>query len=523
MRRLIPILFFTLIGVYYLAGITPDMTWVSQAGDSFDYVIGAENMWAVRPTGYPVFILIGWLFERLPFNPFWNLALLSAVSSLGASIVIYKMVQYLVDTEDKFLVTFEGRQGTGMAMASTILSYQALHRVKNALGNPKIYAPYIAAATYAGSFLIWTQSIVPEVYTLTTFLSLLATYFALRGWWYRVAIVLAVAVGTHHLIVFVVGPLFLYLWYQWRNREVRQNPLIFLGIMALGFVSYLQVILGVHGTETTQGMGTVASQSLGSIGFVLALPLWETGNRLLEALPIVLTGLGTSLLLLFFLRRCREVYLLGALAILPFGYYLFSNIPMWIVYAVPAFTFASVLVGIGAARFPYGKYASLFLAFPILLMALNLTFYDIGKTIDPEPTSAREFYEGLDTIPDGAIFYLYRWGEPWLETYYYSVEKGYRFSFMFEGELKYHYESYKASVEATGIVLPDDPACYGVLAKNGLYYTEWDNPKFLEDLQILNPEKEIYVVYYQAGETFEGETFSIGRYSPGSRSLSLIP
>lgn len=90
----IEILVFVAIAVYYVVGVAPTMTFMSLAGDGYDYVVGATNMWSVRPTGYPTYIMIGWLFERLPGDPFWNLGLLSALCAWLTCIFIYLSIKH---------------------------------------------------------------------------------------------------------------------------------------------------------------------------------------------------------------------------------------------------------------------------------------------------------------------------------------------------------------------------------------------------------------------------------------------
>jgi len=199
------ILFFGAITAYFIVGIAPDMTWLSQAGDQFDYVIGAENMWAVRPTGYPAYILLGWLFERLPTNPFWNLGLFSALTSVVTCIYIFLTIKFLNNSTldlSKVKTYFEGRKGGGLDLSNATSVYKFQQWISQS--SARKLAPYIGALTYASSFLVWTQSVIPEVYSLTTLVMVMAVYYALKGRWYIAAMVLAVSVGTHHIVVFTM-------------------------------------------------------------------------------------------------------------------------------------------------------------------------------------------------------------------------------------------------------------------------------------------------------------------------------
>ena len=460
------VLFFGIVTAYYIVGIAPDMTWLSQAGDMFDYVIGAQNMWTVRPTGYPTYILLGWLFERLPFNPFWNLGLFSALSSVATCVFIFLTIKLLSSNK---------------------------------------LAPYLGALTYAGAFIVWTQSVVTEVYTLTALLMVMATYFALRGKWYVCAAVLAVSLGTHHLVVFAIVPLLVYLLYQKRKGLTSARTLVCLGIGALGMLAYLQTQLCLVGQETTTGAGRMVMNMLGTLGFLYTLPLNYTWWRLTEFIPLLLTSVGTGLVLLAFLKWDKKTVLLTALAVLPISYYALGFLPLWTMYMVPGIAFLSILIGVGASRFPYKRVLPVFLIVPVVLMVLNITFYDLGRSVDPEPTTARQFYTQLEEIPDGAIFYIHTWGEPWLVTYYYLVENDYRFDMVFEAEILHSGESYTKCKESQGVTMPKAPGQDPMTAKptgeyaGEEYFGGFDADKYLVDLKALNPGRLIYASVGKTG------------------------
>jgi hypothetical protein len=469
-------------------GITPDVSWVSQGGDGLDYAVGAEKFWAVRPTGYPILTMLGWLFSRLPNNTFWDLGFLSAMCAWITSIFVFKFTKYLVNT-----YTGDGKYPL---------------------------APFIAALTYAASFLVWTQATIPEVYTLCTMLQVMAIYFAVRERWLACAITLAVGVGTHHLIAFTVFAIGIYATYRQVKGQIHIKLWLYPLIISIGFLAYLQIILSSGAHETTSGLGTVESQSMGSIGFVFGLPLVETWQRIKEALPILLTGLGVGYVVLPLVVKKQKlpVYLIWSMVVVHFVYYFFSNIPMWVVYLVPAFTFGAVLVGYGVSKLKWRTAPVFFVAVPLICMCFNLGTYDIGNTIDSSPTGARQFMNKLDELPNGSILYINRWGEPWLETYYYWSNNP-RFNFVFEGELRYNPNSYTKFKESFGIDIPSEGNTsstmflkYGNLANNTMYYTSWNSSIFLEDLCTVNPGVPIYTVEHVPGTTYSDLTFTLKRY-----------
>lgn len=460
------VIFFGTIAAIYIVGVTPDMTWMSLGGDSFDFVISSDEMRAARPTGYPLYIMVGWVFQRiLPFSPFWNLAFLSALSTILSAVLIYLIVKHLVrDQEDS---------------------------------EAKMMAPFIGAAAFAGTFLVWSQSVIPEVYSFTTFFMLLGTLLVFKKRYYWAAFVLGLGLGTHHLIIFAIVPLAIYVWRLRKRKEARVNIPLILFIGAIGALAYLQCVFFVkEPAETSQGLSVIFIQTTGSTPMAFQLPLESTPARLWEFFLIVMVGIGVTLPTLFFLPKTREVVVLSAITLMICAYYMFSFPPQWITFLVPAAAFGGCLVGVGASRFPIRKALTLFLILPMALLLLHVVQYDIGRSVDPIPTTARQLYQKLEAVPDGSIVYTYMWGHGWMTTYYYCMENDWRFALVNQGGLLYYPHWYRDEVEKRGVVLPEDyPGFEGSYYDNWVWeYPDFDREGFLIELQKANPEKEIYVV-----------------------------
>jgi hypothetical protein len=217
-------------------------------------------------------------------------------------------------------------------------------------------------------------------------------------------------------------------------------------------------------------------------------------------------------------KQRAPVYLIWTLVVIHFAYYFFSNIPMWVVYLVPAFALGSVLVGYGVSKLKWMQAPIWFVLVPLVFMTLNFVTYDIGNTIDPSPTGARRMMTQLDTIPDGSILYLNELGEPWLETYYYWTENP-RFTFLFEGALRYQADYYVPYKESFGITIPrvgNNVSTmfldYGNLSESTVYYTSWNATAFLDDLALVNPDVKVYIVTSRSGTEFDKLDFTFGEY-----------
>lgn len=468
MGKLLPVFFFGAIFTVYVAGVTPDMTWFSLGGDQFDYVVATENFQAARPTSYPLLVCLGWLFELLPGNPFWNLALLSAVSTMVACVFIFLLVRHLV----------LNRSGLGAKLA-----------------------PYVGAAAYASSFPVWTQSVIPEVYTLAAMLMVVAVYLVVTRHFYWAAAVFGLSLGSHHLIAFAIFPCLVYIWYLRRQGEVDLKFRYVALLGALGLLLYLQPLLFVGDPqETSNGLGVAVSQSGGTLPMIGQLPMTYVPSRSYEFLVLLLPGVGAGLLLLGFIPRSKETWLLLVMALGPLVYYYVSIPPQWATFVVPGVAFLAVLLGVGAAYFPVAKAVPVVLALMLVGVGMNLYHYDIGRSVDPAPTTARQMYEDLDRVPDGAYVYTHTWGHGWMLIYYYCVEHDWRFTMVNQGGLLYQQPWYLDEMDKRGVVLPDYEYMNGIpggFLWNTPETAKFDMYEFLTLIVQENPDKDFWVCYLE--------------------------
>ncbi len=470
------ILFFGAILVVYLLGVAPDMTYVSQAGDMFWWVPCAKNMWAAPLGGYPTYIMLGWVFERLPFNEFWNLGLLSALSSVGTCIFVYLITSHLVGPPS--ILSFYGKMGEGMTFSYSKL--RDLLRKKFA----KEMAPYIGSATCAGAFIFWTQSVIPEVYTFTILLAVAMTYFTLTGHYYITASIGALSLGAHHLVGFAIIPLLGYIFYKTRSGKQLTTVI---GIMSLGLLTYLQTYLS-YGPWADPGVANFRGLAL--IG---GLPLSMTGDKLRDFIPVMVVSVGTGLALLPFLKRSPEVILIGIITIGSAGHYFFSNVSGWTCYLAFPVAFMAILVGLGAGNFSYRKLLPVFLLAPLIMVGVNFQTYDIGRTIDPEPTVFRQAYtqivEYSQTTGLNPDTLLITTLDVESMTNYYLRFRERTFNHLPIGFIWWkgdNQDNIRKELWSKGILLPEDLSPYG---ENTGW---WNHEAFLEEMCRLNPSIDIY-------------------------------
>jgi transmembrane protein TMEM260 (protein O-mannosyltransferase) len=150
----------------YAASISPNVgAWDTGELDMVPYIFGIAH-----PTGFPAFILLGWLFSHaLPLSTVaWRMSFLSAIAMAGTSFAVYALARLL-----------------GVARL----------------------AAFGAALLFALGRVAWTRGVRAEVHSLAGFEAVAATVLALL--WYRtkdpralVGACLAVGVGlaTHEVV-----------------------------------------------------------------------------------------------------------------------------------------------------------------------------------------------------------------------------------------------------------------------------------------------------------------------------------
>lgn len=444
------LIFFGVITVIYVVGVSPDMTWMSLGGDQPDYVAAASSFGQAGLMGYPSYIVVGWFFERLPFNSFWNLGLLSALSSVVTCIVIYLTVKLF--TSNKL-------------------------------------APFIGAATYAGAFIVWSQSVIPEVYTFTSLLMVVGTYFILRRKYWLACGIFAFSLGAHPIVVFAIIPCLIYIYF----KEDRNLKLVskLCGFGSLGLLMYLlrYLIPSIAGSNPLHiDPITLIQWASGGFFRLPVVPIEPLLLRGWEVITVVLASVGFALPLLFLLRRSKEVYLLSAIALLSLAFYAMSFYPQWITYLVFPVAFMSILVGIGTASFPFKKYLPIFLVIPLFLLGFNLWNYDIGRSVDPETTTARQFYTELEALPSSSLLVTHSWGHPWVLAYYYCSEEEASGLDILNIDVMAtidKYPNHLSYLNSRGVKLPSY-----IGEEVGLSLLS-----FIKDVQELNPDREVYVAY----------------------------
>ncbi|MBK7456456.1 MAG: DUF2723 domain-containing protein [Anaerolineales bacterium] len=124
--------------------MAPRLTWANQGSDGGDLVTAAAVGGVAHPTGYPVYLFLARLFQLLPVGSLaFRTNLLSAFASVFAALLIYVLV---------------------------IRSLPSTSESK--------YTGLISAFAFGLSPLIWSQSVITEVYALHALFVIVILYLA---------------------------------------------------------------------------------------------------------------------------------------------------------------------------------------------------------------------------------------------------------------------------------------------------------------------------------------------------------
>ena len=181
-----------------------------------------------------------------------------------------------------------------------------------------------------------------------------------------------------------------------------------MSVVALGLLLYLQLFLSARPPYGQQNPELSPMPILTRFVFPLlaGMPIDYAFYRLRDFLPVLTTGLGFLVLPIFWSGKFKGRNFLLVMGGLTIMYSLTTVYSAHVEYMVFAFACLAVIAGVGLARKGRGFLlrGSLVL-FPIVLLGMNVGFYDIGRTLDTTPTHARDYVTALEGLPEGSIIF----------------------------------------------------------------------------------------------------------------------
>ena len=344
-----------------LVCMATDISAKCYGNDAFSLLYGAKFLEARYPS--PVYTLFGYGPAQLPFG------------TDGGNLVLFLSVI--------------------PAFITAILVFLA---VKKLTGNK--LAPFVGAAVVMGSYPLFSQAVITEVYCLlamfVAFMCLLLIYDKPK--W--AVLFCGLALSTHYITGFI--PYIAFIVSNKRFRRYWYAPIaIFLTINIL--YAFLipkfyweptetmgaQYLLVFHQVTVALGMGTDWTQVLSGIG---------------QAIRVVVVSFGIALIPILLSSKDLKKY--GAYVFMlafPLAFILVGYWPLRFIQLVPFVPVAAIMAGIGVDKIRSRSLRFAVLPASLVMMVSMPIFFDVGNTVDETPTTARQMYTALEKIDDDSI------------------------------------------------------------------------------------------------------------------------
>ncbi len=228
--------------IVYILTLNPTVTFM----DSGELAAACTSFGIPHPTGYPLFLILGFIFSKLPFSasPVYNLNLMSAVISAAAVIIFYYVSFSVISLLTVRQSKQEQKHKKGKAQSNEI----------NISANVVKLASFFSALVFGFSRTFWSNALSVEVYPLHALLQIILLYYCIRIYsslkegnkknWILLFVFLGLSFANHMTTVFVV-PGILYLFYL----QHKENPAFAKSVYPIvfwtipGLLLYLVLIL----------------------------------------------------------------------------------------------------------------------------------------------------------------------------------------------------------------------------------------------------------------------------------------
>jgi len=331
--------------------------------DVFDFLFAADTLSVPHAPGLPLYVLLGYIVTRLPGNDAWLLSFfLSLIPTMISTYLILKIIK------------------------------------KRTTSN---FLPYICTLIFPASMVVFSQSIIPEVYALTTVFIVLAFYFIEKGRFRASMLSLGFGLTITYLPFFmIVMGLFLYKPFRsWKLLWVLP-PLIL----------YLFVPLAIREPYISTYRNNIVSLYhfiMHHGDLMLSIPAWEFPARVYQYLQALVAS-SSILIIPITIGLFKDKKLLWL--VFPFLLYCLTTLrPLSYWHLMPAVAFMAIASVYGLETLirylkvkPTYVYGASFIILLALLFINTITF-DIGRTLDTDPTGARTFVEDALNLKDNDV------------------------------------------------------------------------------------------------------------------------
>jgi len=352
------ILFFGSYLAVLLICMSPDVSVKAYGNDGYSIFYGGYFLEARYPS--PVHTFLGYPASHLPFgNPAGNMVLfLSVLPAFVSSILVFAILK---------------------------------RKTENPL------SPWIGSVTVMGNYIFFSQAIIIEVYALLAMFLAMSYALLVYNKPKLAAVTCGIAMGVH-----LTTSLIFFFAMVVSIKEFRRYvyiPIIVVVIISLlyGLLPRFYWDIGTRNNifETMRvlwgALGTGGDSSSVYYG-------------IFPAVKLLCVGFGLSLIpIIFATRKIEASAHLLFLLLIPVIYMIVGN---WIyrsVQLVPFIPFAGVLAGIGVGYIRTSYLSRVVFASMIAMMISMPFFFDIGRTLDENPTTIRQLYNSLDDVKDGSL------------------------------------------------------------------------------------------------------------------------
>lgn len=203
--------------IVYVLTLNPTVTFM----DSGELAAACTSFGIPHPTGYPLFLILGFVFSKLPFSslPVYNLNLMSAVISAAAVIIFYYVSVSVISLLSVHQSKQEQKHKKGKAQTKEV-------KVSSGV---ILLASFFSALVFGFSRTFWSNALSDEVYPLHALLLIILLYYCIRIYsslnetnrknWILLFVFLGLSFTNHMTTVFIV-PGILYIFYL----QHKENP-----------------------------------------------------------------------------------------------------------------------------------------------------------------------------------------------------------------------------------------------------------------------------------------------------------
>lgn len=445
----------------FMIDLNPDMTFMCKAADSVGYLYSAKYLYPSYHTSPPLYLLTSHLFLKIPFGTdAWRMGLVSVFSSMGACVFIYLIIKMMIF--DRWLKRDNRKNISNWVKKRKLTSTPYKEREK-AEKSAMIFA-LLGVLIYGTSAIVICQTVVVQTYATVCMLASGAFYFSLKKQWKLVGLMLGAGLAVHLLMGFVM--LILVAVYRGANNghwNLRQNwKALAIMLSFLAFYAYIPLTnrppyMWFPAPEQVNPVWAFITDTISTIDFVVgSLAIWDFPKRILDTLGIMFVSIAgiTIVPIAYYFKNNKVIknplFWLASFPIILFATELDMNTYDYMMVSIP---FLAIIICLGLSDMVHkywnieipktlGEMAKKYYKTPELkkmvwtgiLVALtwasvigfgifNLNYFDIGRTCDPNMSTARLYYQEFAKIPDGAIF-MPNYAMEWEAIYKYNADYG---------------------------------------------------------------------------------------------------